>query len=557
MGLPANIINAVYQDPGVEEYRGNPLIEALPPTLTTKEIKKGLMGNITYDPRDAFVDGSKRVHIIAQLLDNFFQPIAYHIQLETKLTIMIRRGYLGRNLDDGSLNTHMQNGYERVMKGELDVYRFEQAKSTARSLSLIGCSGSGKSTTLSRILATYPQVIYHEKYNFTQIVYLKVDCPHDGSLKNLCIHFFRAIDNILHTDYERKYALKRHSIDTLLALMSQIANLHAIGVLVIDEIQHLSRQRSGGIEKMLNFFVTLVNVIGLPVIMVGTPKARPIFETDLRSARRGAGFGALVWRPMKKEPSSKDSKTGKIKKSEWVAFTDKLWKYQWLQKRDEQLTDELRGCWYDLSQGVLDIVVKLFVLAQLRAIATRTERLTPKLLKQVYEDELIPVHPMLEALRSGDEELIAKYSDLSFPDIDEKLLELSAKIDESLVSERERLDEYGGNEQAERLHNLLVAMDCQSELLVPLIKRAFKQQPNLTIRELMPVVLDWYEQPEQKTDETSEKTGKKVNRKDWHTLESTDLRFKYTQVDKGETLYHQLKQSDMVFNVDAWLREAG
>ena len=557
MGLPANMINAVYQDSGVPEYQGNPLIEALPPTLTTQEIKKGLMGSATYDPREAFLDGSKRVHIIAQLLDNFFQPLGSHIKLETRLSIMIRRGYVGRNLADGTLNTHMQNGYERVMKGELGVFRFEQAKSTARSLSLIGCSGSSKSTTLNRILATYPQVIYHEKYNFTQITYLKVDCPHDGSLKNLCIHFFRAIDNILHTDYERKYALKRHSIDTLLALMSQIANLHAIGVLVIDEIQHLSRQRSGGIEKMLNFFVTLVNVIGLPVVMVGTPKARPIFETDLRSARRGAGFGALFWRPMKKEPSTRNPKTRKVKRSEWVAFTDKLWKYQWLQKRDEQLTDELRDCWYDLSQGVLDIVVKLFVLAQLRAIATRTERLTPKLLKQVYKDELEPVHPMLEALRSGDEELIAKYSDLSFPDIDEKLLALSAKIDESLISERELLDEYDGNEQAERLHNLLVAMDCQSDLLVPLIKQAFKQKPKLTIRELLPVVLDWYEKPEKQPDKVSEKTDKKVNRKDWHTLESTDLRFKYTQVNEGETLYSQLKQSGMVFNVDSWLREAG
>jgi len=81
--------------------------------------------------------------------------------------------------------------------------------------------------------------------------------------------------------------------------MSQIANVHAIGVLVIDEIQHLSMSRSGGVEKMLNFFVTLVNVIGLPVVMVGTPKARPIFEMDLRSARRGAGFGALLWEPCK------------------------------------------------------------------------------------------------------------------------------------------------------------------------------------------------------------------------------------------------------------------
>ncbi|MEI2614897.1 MAG: AAA family ATPase [Methylotenera sp.] len=69
---------------------------------------------------------------------------------------------------------------------------------------------------------------------------------------------------VLNTNYEAKYALKRHSVETLLALMSQIANVHAIGVLVIDEIQHLNLKGSGGVEKMLNFFVTLVNVIGLP-----------------------------------------------------------------------------------------------------------------------------------------------------------------------------------------------------------------------------------------------------------------------------------------------------
>jgi len=264
MEMPRNMRNAVYQDSGVDKYRGNPLIEALPPIMNVSQIKDGLSGNIKFDPKDIFAESSRRVHIIAQLLDDFFQPIANHLQLETKISIMIRQGYIGRNLDDGTWNSHMQNGYERVMTGNMEVFRFEQAKSTARSLSLIGCSGSGKSTTLNRILATYPQVIFHEKYNFTQIVYLKLDCPHDGSLKNLCYHFFRAIDEVLNTNYEAKYALKRHSVETLLALMSQIANVHAIGVLVIDEIQHLNLKGSGGVEKMLNFFVTLVNVIGLP-----------------------------------------------------------------------------------------------------------------------------------------------------------------------------------------------------------------------------------------------------------------------------------------------------
>lgn len=71
------------------------------------------------------------------------------------------------------------------------------------------------------------------------------------------------------------------------------------------------------------------------------------------------------------------------------------------------------------------------MLAQLRAIATRTESITQMLLKQVYDDELKSVHTMLAALHSGDPELIVKYSDLTIPDMDKKLLALSAKIHEA------------------------------------------------------------------------------------------------------------------------------
>ncbi|MDP1664236.1 MAG: AAA family ATPase [Methylobacter sp.] len=551
MGLPTNMANAIYRDPGVEHYRGNPLIEALPPIMTTKQIKQALSGSIKFDLGDIYTDGTHRVHIISQLLDDFFQPLANHLQLESKISIMIRQGYVGRNLGDGSLNTHLQNGYERVMTGELEVFRFEHVRSTARSLSLIGCSGSGKSSTLNRILATYPQVIFHEKYNFTQIVYLKLDCPLDGSLKNLCNHFFRAVDIALNTDYEKKYALKRHTVETLMALMSQIANVHSIGVLAIDEIQHLSTSKSGGIEKMLNFFVTLVNVIGLPVVMVGTPKARAIFEMDLRSARRSAGFGSLFWEPMKAPSPNADK--DQIKKAEWGAFTDKLWQYQWLQKRDEVLTEEMRNCWYDLSQGVLDIVVKLFVLAQLRAIVTRTERVTPKLMKKVYDDELKPVHPMLAALRSGDPEMIVKYSDLSIPDIDKKILELSAKIDS--VQAGAELQRYSSNEQAMRLYNLLVAMDCDSDLIEPLIERAFSLYPKISVRELMPIVLEWYGLEEKEPKKPQNKPTV-IKPPEWHTLDSGDLRFKFSQCGKGQSVYHELKRSEVIFDVVFWLRNA-
>ena len=193
---------------------------------------------------------------------------------------------------------------------------------------------------------------------------MKIECPHNGSLKSLCINFFREVDRVLNTDYERQYSRKRHGEPTLLALMSQVATHRAIGILVIDEIQRLSRKQSGGQENMLEFFVELVNTVGVPVILVGTPKARPIFELELQSARRSAGFGSIFWEPMKELSGLKPG--GKVR-NEWIAFTDKLWKYQWLKNRDENITEEIRSCWFELSQGVLDIVVKLFVLAQLRA----------------------------------------------------------------------------------------------------------------------------------------------------------------------------------------------
>ena len=556
MTLPKNIRKAVYRDPGIPKYRGNPFIEALTPIMSTSQIRDGLTGKVDFDPKEIRWDANERMHLIAQLLDDFFQPLANHLQLESKLSIMIRQGYVGRNPDNGSLNEHMQNGYERVQTGDLEVFRFEHAKSTARSLSIIGCSGCGKTSTLTRLLATYPQALYHEKLNFTQIVYLKLDCPHDGSLKSMCHHFFRAIDSLLQTNYEKKYAQKRHSIETLLPFMSQIANVHAIGVLIIDEIQHLNKSSSGGTEKMLNFFVTLVNVIGLPVIMVGTPKARPIFELDLRSARRGAGFGALFWEPMKADLPRKDPKTDKLMKTEWIAFTDKLWRYQWLKQRDGVLSDEVRNCWYDLSQGVLDIVIKLFVLAQIRAIFTKTERITVKLLKQVYDDELKPVHPMLAALRSGDVELIKLYSDLCMPDIDQKILELGTLIDDAFDKKKQQALPYAGNQHAQRLHNLLIEMECKSDLIQPLIEKAFKLHPNLTTRKLMPIVLDWYDSQGKENKPVKEKP-KLIRQKDWCTLDLADIRFLHSQTTDDDSVYALLKKSEGIFDVENWLKTSG
>lgn len=555
------MINAVYRK-SFGSYEGNPFIEALPAVLEPRQVAEKIQGAIDFTSYDTQASASLRAHLISQMMEQFFYPINRHIDLEKKLSIMIREGYVGRNPKDGSLNTRLQNGYERLMSGEDDSFRFPAVTSTARSLAFIGCSGSGKTTTLNKILSLYPQVIYHPELNFTQIVYLRVDCPHDGSLKSLCLHFFRAIDQALDTNYEKKYALKRHGIETLLNLMRQISNHHAIGILVIDEIQHLSINKSGGAEKMLNFFVTLVNTVGLPVVMVGTPKARFIFEADLRSARRGAGFGSVFWEQMKQEPDIKLG-DGKIMRSEWNQFTDKLWRLQWLKKSDVILSNRVRERWYDLSQGILDIAVKIFVLAQLRAIDHGIERITAPLLQTTYDEDLRPIHPMIDALRSGRADKIAQFSDLVIPDIDKKLLTLQSQLQQRRA-EFDEFSEYQGHEMSIRLHRMLVDIGQESPLLVPTVKKVIQKLPNASISDLIVVVLEWLK--DEKLDESiSTKTIKPrrskakaslLKQKDWHTLDNEDLRFQFSQKNKEERLYDHLKTStNLIFDINDWLHK--
>lgn len=148
----------------------------------------------------------------------------------------------------------------------------------------MGFSGIGKTTAMERVLSLYPKTILHTyPINRIQIVWLKLNCPHDGSLKTLCFDFFLKVDELVGTNYFLKFAKKSNSISHLIIHMGRIARLHCIGALIIDEIQHLISERKDNVsEKMMNFFVTLINEIGIPIILIGTMKAKSILHQDFR-----------------------------------------------------------------------------------------------------------------------------------------------------------------------------------------------------------------------------------------------------------------------------------
>lgn len=514
---------AHYQEQQLPEYQENPLISTLPPILGLQEVVSLLQLVPHFDPQEVYLDGRLRAHAIARLLHGFFQPLTHHLELESKIGLMIRQGYIGRNPASGAWYAHMQNGYRRVEEEDLDATVYQSVSSTASSLSLFGCSGCGKTLTLERILGMYPQAIHHPDYNITQLVYLKIDCPIDGDLDELCLSFFNEVDKVLGTHYSHSHGRKKLGTKRLLASMCQVANLHALGVLIIDEVQNLNEAKSGGAEKMHNFFVSLVNTIGVPIIQVGTHRASKFFQRTFRAARRISGMGSIRWDRLPRD-------------EHWKRLLKRLWKYQWLQNA-APLNDEIESTMYDLTQGVMDIVIKLFSLAQIRAIMTNVECIKPMLLRKVFEDEFKPVHPMLAALRSGRPELIAKYEDLLMPEIEGRLLTLSQSL-EGVASQKPPVP--SADDKAKRFAVLLEEMDIPKDIAIPIADELLSKHPDIPLAVLIHKATAYLVQEKPKIQRIS-----RVKRTNWGGLPEEDLRRSYADFQENG-VYDRLRQVGLI-----------
>ncbi|UBT80220.1 ATP-binding protein [Pseudomonas amygdali] len=388
---------AEYIPTGMPQYDGNPLIECLPRILSDVDVVRRV-GNLPPKPDEAerALPPKLRGHGINRLKD-VVVPFEIHLRLEDLFSQLIRYGYMGRNpLLASSVRHRLPSSAEAKGHGFM---------STAETMTLIGLSGMGKTTALNSIARLYPQVISHSRYKDailieTQVVWLKIECPHDGSLRGFCAAFFSALDAALGVDKYSRRGGSGNSISVMLQHISQLCKTFFIGALIIDEMQHLCSSRGGqDREKLLNFFVTLSNDAGVPLVYVGTNAMLPLFSGVLRNARRAAGMGPIAF-----DRFSEDDPF-------WEHLVSQLWAYDWTASC-APLTKELLSKIYDLAQGNTDFLAKLLMLAQRHVIWEGLDAITPAVLQQVYDNQMRLLHKPIEALRSGDPLQIADFEDM-------------------------------------------------------------------------------------------------------------------------------------------------
>jgi hypothetical protein len=428
------------------QWSTNPLIQALPPILSEHEFSELVTELPKFDPeirnlprheRIAAIDQLTRVNVILQ----------QHILLKQRFDRILRDSYIFRNpIDDLSfIKVH-----QKVQKAiDLTGYALDVIpEDTSPGFAIIGIGGVGKTRGVGIVLKTYPQILIHREYQDglgkthhllrTQVVYLKITCPIDGTLKSLCNLFFIAVDQQLGEDYQNKYGLKedgtvQRNAMQMIPSMARVAAFISLGVLVIDEIQNLSKQKSGGQQIMLQFFSFLMDEIKVPVILIGTPKAEELLNGQFWQMRRNAGQGQMYWGRLERTGVERSLEC------EWERFLSSIWNYQYtknpIRRQDGLVPKEFSDVLYDESQGIIDFAIKLFRLSQERAINRDQveELLTIELIQQVANDLFGSMRTIVQALKTGDTNVLAQIDDVKLA-IDQRAKQMTQAVSEPQTS---------------------------------------------------------------------------------------------------------------------------
>lgn len=400
------IVEAIYRPSSLPDHAGNALIEALPPYDSDEEALASICWQPHFSPEERAQPIALRIARLIELR-RLMIPLERHCEALYTLNAMLRSGYVSRPPNSPERARTAQTIYELQQSGK-PFRQAAESSSVSLSTALIGLPGMGKTTLVDRWCEVIPKAIYHPKQHIYQVPILKADAPSDGtSIKGFCHALLHELDaRIPGTDYYREYAVRgRPGADSMLKNVVRLMNIHCLGMLIIDEAQNFANAHKNG-EIVMTEIVSAFNALKAPVVLMGTNKAYAVFERDFRSARRAVSIPLQHWDRMR--PNARPDE------DEWTDIVQKLWEFQWTREPVE-LDEWTLQVLYDCSQGVIAILVALYAAAQTRAMLDRSETLTPDVIREVYQSQFTPIHPMIDALRDNDGSALQRYLDIAPP----------------------------------------------------------------------------------------------------------------------------------------------
>lgn len=353
----------------------NKVIKELPDMLSGKELEKAMSIIPKYD-KQIQEDGNiaERLLKLSDLY-SIYIPSQMSTEIYSKLYLGIIRSMQKKG---NKLAVQQFNSTYRTMqniKNKTGNQQYEGIIGGSDSFTIIGASGIGKSSAISRALNLIDanHVIEIEQPYTKILPCLTVQCPFDSSVKGLSLEILRKVDEQLGTDYAQ---IKRFTTDMLIGAVSQVC-LNHIGLLVVDEIQNVVNSKNG--KNLIGSLTQLINNSGISICMVGTLESEIFFEQAMQLARRSVGlkYTALPY------------------DKHFCGVCKCLFSYQYV-NNIKQIDNTIIDWLYQHSAGVISIVVSLIHDAQEIAIINRREVLDIKSLDEAYNNRLSMLHDYIK-----------------------------------------------------------------------------------------------------------------------------------------------------------------
>ncbi len=417
--MPAEAKRTRYTPASLDAFRGNPLIEALPNFLETSPAAVFRKLARSPQPISDWASRRQRARWLAEL--DCFIPGMRHMRLHSIIDLMIRLGYAHKSPCIGP--KYFDEARE---KSSFAGFRYEGPLSVV----VIGSPGTGKTSGVMRVLSLYEQVIDHRppyvREPLRQVVYMKVEAP--DTVKALCTAIIAELGRLTGIDYAAQCAKPRTALKTLQARVAELMRLHRVGILVLDDMQNLVENCKKG-DGVRRFIAWLLKALDVPVLLIGTTS----LSRFVSSSPGSASWSLFEWGRC--EQNSR----------EWEDLMGKLREYQILRDESPRIPENVEDAFYRNSQGSIDVLLKLFVLSQMKAIlkfCTResaAERLTPNLIDEVARTDLADIAPLIRALRNGDEKHIDRPEDHAT--LSDAFMNAVSETYEKIIEATESLDE--------------------------------------------------------------------------------------------------------------------
>jgi hypothetical protein len=389
-------VNARYIKQKEASWMNNPLIEALPPPIYSyEELTKLIFNAPTYDFGERDKDSNSRYEACTRL-DSAYIPLDIYLQVYYRFDLCLRMGYRGKNYFDKEYYEMLRINKTKCDKSISRKFNNSDKLPQKQGFSILGISYCGKTSLMNRILQLYPQVIIHDDRGlFNQIVWLKVDCPASTSPKSLCLNTLGAIDALLDTNYRKSLIERRANTEIVMDELRDALFRHRVGILIIDEIQFL-KKGDDETRKILNFFVNLNNISGIPIIYIGNYDAYPMLCSTLKLTKRTMGKGLIKFEP--------------LPINEFAKYLKVLWKYQWT-SANNSITDEVVYEFYKQTAGIPGYAKDIYEAVQQEVIGKK-ELITVEVINKVCKRDFEPYSNYAKAILSDNEKDYAKYPEI-------------------------------------------------------------------------------------------------------------------------------------------------